>query len=234
MRPKLSVVLPVYNEADIIENVIKSYYREIIKKFPNSELVIAEDGSTDGTKQILKKMKIKIPIKLSLGSKKKGYLRACRNALESANGELIFFSDSDGQHNPKDFWNLYKKIEEYDIVMGSKSNRKDPFYRKVLSKMYNISVLILFGKYFPDINCGFKLMKREIAENVIKNIKYLKYGFSTELVIRANKMGYKITDVPVRHIARKYGKAEQFAPSKLPKVLYEQLLGLAKLKLELM
>ncbi len=234
-RQSLSVVLPVYNEGSAIENVVKSVYKEIVKKYPGSKLIVAEDGSTDGTKEVLKKLNKQIRFRLAMSDKRKGYLNAVKDALMLADSELVFFSDTDGTHDPKDFWCLYKRMAESgaDIAAGVKENRHDPFYRILLSRLYNFLLGVVFGLWIKDSNAGFKLMKRDIVENIVPKVKCLKYGFSSEMLIRAKYAGKKIIPVAVKHFPRKKDKPDQFATGRIHKVILSQLIGMAKLRLEL-
>lgn len=230
---KISIVLPVYNEADKIESIVKSFYNEIVRKLPNPEFIVAEDGSTDGTKEILKRLKKTIPMRLVMKPERKGYLRGVRDALLLAKGDIVFFSDSDGQYDPKDFWNLYEKIKDYDLVVGVRTKRTDPFVRKLLTTFYNSLVWVYFGFYLSDTNSGFKMMRNEVVKKIVKNIKHIKYGFSTELIVRAFYDGLKISAVPITHLSRETGVATQFTLKRIPKVIREQIRGIRALKSEL-
>lgn len=235
----LSVVLPVHNEAPIIKKVVIGFYREIISKFKDSELVVAEDGSNDGTKEILLALSRKLPkMTLVLGEKKKGYMMAARDALLLSRGKLVLFSDSDGQHDPRDFWSLYSamKGKGADVVNGARGVRHDPTHRRLLSASNNCVVSALFGVPKLDFNSGFKLMRREVIDGVVGDVKCLKYGFSTELLVRAAKKGFKISEVPITHRERGHvqGRGAQFAPPRIPGAVKSQLLGLFELKRELL
>jgi glycosyltransferase involved in cell wall biosynthesis len=232
-RTTLSVVLPVYNEADVIEKVVNEFYTKVVVKYPGSELLIAEDGSTDGTKEILKKLEKEIPICLIMGEKRKGYLLGVKDALLNAHGSLVFYCDTDNTHDPDDLFKLLERINECDLVAGIRLHRNDPLYRIVFSRGYNFVIFLLFGVSIIDTNAGFKLMKREVVDECVGNIKYLKYGFSTELLIRAHHAGYRIQGVPISHFPRKSGKADQFEILNMPKVIFTQLRGLMKLMAEL-
>jgi len=229
----VSVVLPVYNEAEIIEEVIRGYYNEIIRKYPNSEFIIAEDGSDDGTKKILTELSKEIPMRLVMGPERKGYLHGVRDALLLAKNEIVFFSDSDGQHDPRDFWKLLKKIENHDLVCGMRVKRHDPLSRKILTRFYNRLIWFYFGIYMMDTNCGFKMMRKNVVDEVVKHIKHIKFGFSTELIIRTYITGYKISAVPISHIKREHGVATQFTFGRIPGVMHRQISGLRALKKEL-
>lgn len=239
-EPALSVVLPVHNEAPIIRKVVTGFYTEIISEFKDSELIVAEDGSTDGTKEILLALSKKLPkMTLVLGEKKKGYMMAARDALLISRGKLILFSDSDGQHDPRDFWRLHPAIlrdNGVGIVNGARFERRDSLHRRIFSFAHNSMVSVLFGLPRFDFNSGFKLMRREVVNSVVGDIRHLKYGFSTELLIRAANAGFGIVEVRVNHRERGnvQGRGAQFAPLKLPGAIKSEMLGMLELKRELL
>jgi len=230
---KVSLVLPVYNEAGVIEKVLKEYYEEVIKKVQGSELVVAEDGSTDGTKEILARVSEEIPIRLISGKERKGYVRALKDASKLPKNEIVFFSDSGGGHDPKDFFKLYRYIDDYDIVMGYKSPRQDAWYRIVLSKGYNTLIGLLFGAWYKDIDCGFRLIRKECLDDVMPKVHTLTQCIASEFVIRAKKKGYRIKEVPITHKKRDIKEIKTFSPKKIPKIVWEMFSGLIRLRVEL-
>ena len=118
--PVMDVVLPVFNEADSIRGVVLSFYNEIIQKVP-SRFIVAEDGSVDGTKEILLGLKNEMPLSLFCGLQRKGYAKGVGDALRRCNEQWVFFSDSDGQYFPSDFWRLWKCRDSYDMIIGRKT-----------------------------------------------------------------------------------------------------------------
>lgn len=228
----VSVVTLVHNEAEVIEGVIRGIHKSIISKMPDSEIIVCEDGSTDGTKEILVKLRKDIPFQLYMGSERKGYTRALRDALSLAKGEFIFFTDSDAQHNPEDFWKLSEKIADHDLVTGYKLDRKDGLFRSVISKSMNTIIGILFGLWIRDINCGFKLFRRELIDEILKEKWFFPDCIMTELVIRIHKMRGRIIEVPVEHRAR-LGVSRSLPFSRLPKSSLGVLSNLIKLKLSI-
>ena len=129
----VSIVIAVYNEADTLEKEVRRIYDVILSKIPNSELIIAEDGSTDGSKEIIKTLVKELGIVHSTSIERKGYTKALRDAFKITKSPLIFFSDTGNKHNPEDFWKLYPHINEFDLIIGKKSNRKDQLYRQILT-----------------------------------------------------------------------------------------------------
>src|SRR3989344_37832 len=131
----LSIIVPVYNEVKVIGRTLDNIYTKIIASFPGkTEVVVAEDGSTDGTKEILAQMQKEKKFRLVSGVERKGYNRALKDALGLAQGKYIFLSDSGGGHEMSDFFKLYEHAQNYSIVSGYKKKRHDPFHRILLSR----------------------------------------------------------------------------------------------------
>jgi glycosyltransferase involved in cell wall biosynthesis len=151
----------------------------------------------------------------------------------SAQSELVFLVDSDNTLDPQDLLRILEYADRYDLVCGARMRRQDPLYRILLSRGYNLLVWAIFGIYVGDINCGFKLMRRGVVENIVPEVRHLKNGFSTELVIRVHAMGKSVKVVPVKHFRRMHGVADQFTIQRIPRVVYQTLIGFARLKSEL-
>jgi glycosyltransferase involved in cell wall biosynthesis len=225
-----SLVMPVFNEAPTIEKTIKLYWK-FLKKYPGAEFIIAEDGSSDGTKEILKKLKKTISFKLVSSNARKGYTKAVIDALKLSSRDFVLFSDSDGQHNPQDFTKLLQYYPEHDLIIGEKRPRKDPFYRLVLAGGYNLIINLLFGSNFRDIDSGFRLIKKKVIDSVLPKSGKFRYCYSSEFTIIARQMDFKIKEIPTTHYPRSVGESNVFSPIKLPRVcwgLFLQLLSLRR------
>ena len=232
MNSNLSVVMPVHNEAAGIERVVSAFYDEIIRK-TGAEFIIAEDGSTDGTKEVLQNISTKLPIRLYLGRRRKGYALAAKDALRQASSAYVLFSDSDGQYIPSDFWSIWSKKDDADVVIGTKVNRAEGVHRLILSRGFHFFVRVLFGVRLRDIDSGFRLVKRTMLLSVLDNVEKLEYSFWGEFTIRAHSSNAKIVEVPVRHYARAEGGTRIYGIRKLPFIVSKQFLGLVRLRLEL-
>ena len=141
--------------------------------------------------------------KLISGRERKGYTKAFKDALSIAKTELIFFSDSDGQHDPTDVFKWLKEMDENDIVGGYKYPRRDPAYRIAISKIYNFLIYLLFGLKMRDIDSGFKVIKKKVIDSMLSEVTEMKYCVMSEFVLKAYLAGYRIGEVPVRHYPRK-------------------------------
>lgn len=230
----LSVILMVHNEEETIGNEIKRYYHEIIKKMPHSEFIIAEDGSKDKTREILFALKKKYSLRLLATPEKRGYATSLHLAFNKARGNLIFYADAGGKHEPKDFWKLYEKIKKYDLVTGYKKKRNDPWYRIFLTWGLNTTVALYFGVSFKDIDCGFKLLNRNKLKKLFVEQWTLKDNVSLEVVLKAVYAGFKTTEVPIKHNARKFGPSRGLPLKKIPKVIIRLLLAYPELKRNLL
>jgi glycosyltransferase involved in cell wall biosynthesis len=224
--------MPVYNEATGIEKVVSAFYDEIVRK-TGADFTIAEDGSTDGTKEILQKISTKFPIQVYLGSERKGYARATKDALKRASSPYVFFSDSDGQYLPSDFWPLWNQRLVADLVIGRKLNRAEGIHRLILSRGFHAITRILFGVKLHDIDCGFRLVRRTLLMSILDDVERLEYSFWGEFTIRALALSARIVEVPIRQRPRAEGDTRIYVPKKLPMIVAKQLLGLFRLRLEI-
>ena len=232
-QESISLVLLVHNEADVIESVIRDFYSKTVSKIPGSEFIVAEDGSTDGTKEILKRLADEIPIRLISGNDKKGYTRALIDALKLTQKDLIFFSDSDGQHDPEDFWPMYRLMDECDMVIGCKINRKDKSYRLFVSKIMNAIINLIFRIPLADINCGYRLMRKSVVDDILEGGLIFPDCVFTEFTIKAWNKGYRIIESPIRHYERDFGKSRGLPSTRIPMALLKMIFNIAKLKLSL-
>jgi len=228
----VSVLVPVYNEAETVASMISELYDEVGSKIP-VEVVVAEDGSTDGTKEILRDLAEEIPLKLIMDDRRKGYMGGVKDGLRHVSSEYIFFMDSDGQHMPSDFWKLYEKRHEYDLIIGKKIRRRDPFHRLFISTVFHWLIQLLFRVPVRDPDTGFRIMKHEVLDSVLEETRILKYSFWTEFTVRAHKKGFKVGEVSIIHRNRLHGDTRLYKLSKLPSIIVSQLIGSFKLATEL-
>ena len=165
------IVIPVYNEEEIILNVIS----QVLKFFKNthSKILIINDGSRDSTKKKLDKIKnkkVKIIHKKNEGHGKTitlGYKKAIK-----MNAEFILQIDSDDQIPIEEFKKLIKFKNKYDFVIGNRLNRDDPFSRILISGLMKSIIFLLYGKYILDPNCPLRIMKTSFLKQIIKKISY--------------------------------------------------------------
>jgi len=205
-RTLLSIILPAYNEVKNIEKVVGSVIEFVPGICENYEVIIVDDGSRDGTGRLVDKLAQKYDQVVAIHHLfNRGYGATLRTGFEAARGDLIFFTDADGQFDIKELTRLTEMIKEgADIACGYRMKRADRWMRKVNAGIYNLLVRFLFGIKVKDIDCAFKLFKRK----VIDNIKLTSDGafINAEFLILASKKGYVIKQIGVSHFPRREGK----------------------------
>jgi len=233
-RAEIAVLMPIHNEAETIEESVTEFYDVISPKMP-LELVLSEDGSTDNTEKVIEELSGKIPLKAVLSTSRKGYAGGIKDGLKLVRADYVLITDSDGQHDPKDFWKLWNLRAKYDVVSGWRIERADAFHRKVMSKLFQLGIKNTFSlPNLMDTTAPFKLMKTEMASKIAGKCKYMSESFWNEFSVRAHFGGYTIGETPVIHRYRADKSATRvYKPSKIPKIVLDQLRAMNKLKLEL-
>lgn len=226
-KDRVSFVFPVYNEAAVIEKTLRSFYDEFKGKL-DFEIIVAEDGSMDGTKGILRDLEKELSLRLHLHDERKGYLRAIRDALRHAKNDWIFLADSDNQFDPHDFWKLWPHRERNDIILGIKNNRRDGLLRLFLSRVYNLILRILFGVRYIDMDTGFRLFRKNVADEIAPDVHRLGF-FTAEFVIKSHDKGYRIMEIPVKHFKPEARASNVFHMNKLPGIIARELRSIMKL-----
>ncbi len=229
----VSVVFLAYNEADTIEEEISDFHKKVLSKLPGSELIIAEDGSTDGTSEIIKKMSQEKGIIYLEGKERKGYAKALIDAVGIARNRYIFFSDTGLKHDPDDFWKLYELRKDYDLIVGKKTDRRDQYYRKILTYLYNFYLRIYFNTdKIHDSDSGFRLFSKRVVDEVFKDNLRFRNFVGSEVVLRSIFKGLKYFEVPVKYYKRE-GTSRGIPVKSIPVQVKRVLGDLKRLKKEL-
>jgi glycosyltransferase involved in cell wall biosynthesis len=204
----VSVVMPVYNEEGVIEKIIRQCYAEIVAKIDGAELIVVNDGSVDSTPLILGRLAEELSQLTVVNiEKNNGYSNALRAGFSQVKNQLIFHVDGDGQFEMADFWKLYAAADNSDIVLGCRIPRRDPLYRRVVSLLARLVNKIIFKVSVKDVNSPFKLIRTRVLEDVIGYIHANPFAISVLIVLAAKWRGYRITEIPVTHLARVTGKS---------------------------
>ena len=202
---ELSIFFPFWNEEDNIDIVISKAIGVVTNITQNWEILMIDDGSSDKT---LEKMKLlsKTDKRLITISHKpnRGYGAALRSGFENAKYKYIVFNDGDGQFDFSEISKFIEKIENSDIVIGYRKKRLDHPFRHILMNLLKIWDYVLFGFRFNDIDCGFKLFKKEAVEKILP-LKSEGAMITTEILAKAKKAHLKIAQVEVHHYPRIYG-----------------------------
>lgn len=216
LKEPVSVLMPVSNEADVIEGVVEEWAQEVMRHLPaGSELLFDEAASTDGTREILARLQKKYPyISVESRDKKDGFGNAARRLYQRAKCPWVFFTDSDGQYVASDFWKLAKYAGRgYDLIRGAKIGRKDPIPRRIASAIFNKIVLFLFNAYYIDVNGAFFLVRRDALRDILPRLNSMETLINTELLLRLELENYDIKQVYVLHRPRRFGVSRGLKPS---------------------
>jgi len=186
----ISIIIPAFNEADGISPVLK----HLISQLPHSEIIVINDGSTDKTAEILKQFDIKVvhhPVN-------KGYGASLKSGIKAATHENIIFMDSDGQHRTEDIPVLISAISDCDMVVGSRTSKShSPITRRPGKLILKWISQILSGRKIPDLNSGFRLVKKSVIN---KYLHLLPQGFSasTTMTLIFMTRGYSVKYIPIK------------------------------------
>jgi len=201
---KLSVVIPAFNEKKKIRNTFLRLNRFFSQREYDMEYVFVEDGSSDGTLDILTELENANPgIKVLANKVNMGKGLSIKRGMLEAKGDYMLFMDADMATPLQAFCDFEKYLSDYDIIMGSRwleeSNIKipQPWYRRLMGHIFYIIVKGLFLKNITDTNCGFKCYKRKVARDIFSKQLLRGWGFDVELLYIAQKMSYRIKEVPV-------------------------------------
>tara|TARA_B100001029_G_C15029939_1_gene436235 strand:+ start:26 stop:727 length:702 start_codon:yes stop_codon:yes gene_type:complete len=213
MYKKLSVLIPVYNEKNTIRECIESVLNARIKNL-DLEVIISDNNSIDGTKEILKSFNDE-RIKVLFRNENNGKGANIKNALNEASGDLILFQDGDLEYSPNDYEVLLEPFFLYqaDVVYGSRLTRAKAtniigFPNYIANILVTFLMNLLFNKIFTDIATGYKVFKKDIIKNM--NIKSDGFEIEPEITAKISKnKNIKIFEVPITINSRKYEEGKK-------------------------
>lgn len=202
----ISVFFPAYNEEKNIKKTVTEAVKILKKIAKDWEIVVVNDGSTDKTGEIVKKLIKKEPrISMITHTPNRGYGAALKSGLYNAKYPWIAFTDADGQFAFSEVDKFLEKKDEADLIIGYRLQRRDPPLRIFIAQLLRIWNLIFFGLWLKDVDCGFKLIKKEVVDK-IGTLKTESAITESEFLVRAKRAGFKIVEIPVHHYPRKKGK----------------------------
>lgn len=206
---KLSVIIPIYNEVESI--------REIVKRVQDtklaSELILVDDGSIDGTRDLLKEMDGKDNLRVILKDKNEGKGSAVTVGIKAAKGEVLLIQDADLEYDPRDYPTLLKPIEEgvADVVYGSRflggPRRVVMFWHLVANYMLTFMTNILYNTILSDMETGYKVFRKEVVEGMTIHAK--RFDFEPEFTAKILKRKYRIFEVPISFNPRDYSEGKK-------------------------
>lgn len=200
----LSVIIPVYNEMKNIQEILKRVQDTKLAK----EIIVVDDGSQDGTRNILEKLDGKKNVRVILHDKNQGKGAAVVTGMIAAKGDVLLIQDADLEYDPRDYPVLLQPIQEglADVVYGSRflgaAHRVTMFWHQVANKLLTFMTNILYDSILTDMETGYKVFRREVIESI--KIRSKRFNFEPEFTAKILKRKYRIFEVPITFNPRDY------------------------------
>jgi glycosyltransferase involved in cell wall biosynthesis len=200
----ISVFFPCYNEQQNVARTVESALAVLEKLNADFEVIIVDDGSSDRTGPIADDIAGQDGrVKVVHHGRNLGYGAALQSGFKAATKEFVFYTDGDGQFDIRELPPLLPLMEQYDIVSCYRLNRRDPLIRKINAWCWTKLVCLLFGLKLRDIDCAFKLYRREVFDHI--DLSSTGALIDAEILARAVRKGYRVTQEGVHHYPRTAG-----------------------------
>lgn len=207
--PEVTIIIPAYNEEEALENTVREITDSLGKTNLDFELVIIDDGSTDGTKRVMEKLSNpgNEHVRMLFHDRNMGYSGAVQTGLSAARGTYVTYFDADLQNEPMDVFRMYMRARRSDLplVVGEPGTKGYDFYRKFLSDSYNALVGLMFGIYLKDAN-ALKLMKRDILEKL--EFRFPHWLIELEILVNMRRLGIEAVIHPIILNKRDKGRSK--------------------------
>ncbi|HEX5808720.1 MAG TPA: glycosyltransferase family 2 protein [Anaerolineales bacterium] len=205
----LSVVIPVYNEVENVGEILKRVQSTKLAR----EIIIVDDGSKDGTRDVLREFDGKADVRVILHERNQGKGAAVVTGLKAAQGDVILIQDADLEYNPRDYPVLLQPIEEglADVVYGSRflgaPHRVTMFWHLIANRMLTFMTNILYNTILTDMETGYKVFRRDVIEGM--NIRAKRFDFEPEFTAKVLKGHHRIFEVPISFNPRDYSQGKK-------------------------
>ena len=206
---KLSVIIPVYNEVESIQVILKRVQDTKLV----DEIIVVDDGSKDGTRDLLKTLDGKKKVRVIVHENNKGKGAAVRTGMAAAKGDILLIQDADLEYDPRDYPQLLAPITEglADVVYGSRflgrAHRVTMFWHLVANKMLTFMTNILYNTILTDMETGYKIFRRGVLDGM--NLHANSFDFEPEFTAKILKRKYRIFEVPITFNPRDYDQGKK-------------------------
>jgi glycosyltransferase involved in cell wall biosynthesis len=226
----ISAFFPCYNDEATIASMVNLAFVTIDKVGADGEVIVIDDGSTDGSPHVLKELLDEHPrLRVVTHEQNRGYGGALLSGFASATKQWVFYTDGDAQFDPAELELLVAEAApDVDVVQGYKIRRADNLARRVIGRVYHRFVSLMFGLKIRDTDCDFRLIRRAMLERI--RLEHSSGVICVELVRKLQDAGARFVEVPIHHYPRRYGHSQFFRLSAVARSLWD----LAGLWLELM
>ena len=208
--PGLSIFFPAYNDGGTIASLVILAVQVAGRLTSDFEVIVVNDGSSDATKEILDNLVRTYPnVRAVHHPRNRGYGAALRTGFGAATKDLIAYTDGDAQYDPAELPALWNRLTpDADMVTGYKISRSDPWHRVVIGRIYHHTVKLLFRLRVRDVDCDFRLMRREIFDRV--KLEKDTGVICLEMMRKIQDAGFRVVEVPVHHYHRLHGRSQFF------------------------
>jgi len=206
---RLSVIIPIYNEIHTLEEIIS----RVKKTNLADEIILVDDGSIDGTRDLVEYYKGQEGFVVVMHEKNQGKGAAVRSGFEVAEGDIFLIQDADLEYDPREYPNLLKPIEEglADVVYGSRflgaSRRVAMFWHMIANKLLTLFTNVLYDTILTDMETGYKVFKREVVDDMPLHAK--RFEFEPEFTAKILKRKYRIFEIPITFNPRDYEEGKK-------------------------
>ncbi len=206
---KLSVIIPVYNEVESIKVILERVQAQNLAE----EIIVVDDGSKDGTRDVLATLDGKNGVHIILHEKNKGKGAAVRTGMTAAQGDILLIQDADLEYDPRDYPQLLQPITEgvADVVYGSRflgrAHRVTMFWHQVANQMLTLMTNILYNTILTDMETGYKVFRREVLNGM--KIRANSFDFEPEFTAKILKRKFRIFEVPITFNPREYSQGKK-------------------------
>lgn len=227
----LHVIMPVYNEVAALPIVVEEWASMLTSLSINYQFIICEDGSIDGTKELLTTLQKKYPIIASQTDTRRGYGKAMLAGIKLANAEYVACLDADGQCNPQDFIKFWQARDRKVILLGERKPRRDTKLRKVYSFLFHLFFKMLYQDHIKDPSSCFMLAPSKVLKNLSRQIAFAEESFRWGVCAAALKNNIKIKEIRINHRKRLSGRTRVFTISNTPGIVFRGMKGMIQIKL---
>lgn len=207
----VSAFFPCYNDAGSIAEMVRRADAILRRVAERHDITVVDDGSTDDSLDVLQGLREEIPsLRIVLHERNRGYGAALRSGFAAATEEFLFYTDGDGQYDPRELTRLVAELQEgIGLVNGYKLNRADAPYRKLTGGTYEWMARRFFGAGIKDVDCDFRLIRTEWLRRV--PLSFDSGAIGLELIYRLQAAGCRMAEAPVHHYPRLHGQSEFFS-----------------------
>jgi glycosyltransferase involved in cell wall biosynthesis len=206
--------MPVYNEAGVIADVVGELGRDVVARLDGTEVVVVDDGSTDATPALLDELASSHDwLTVIHAERNQGHGPSLRQAFEASGGEWLFQMDSDGQQVAAELWDLWALGEDADVVVGVRRGRSEGRHRDAVSAFARLASRLAGGGRLRDVNVPFKLIRREVWEDLRGDIPERPVAPSLLIAVGASVRGWRLAEVEISHLPRRHGSSTVDVPA---------------------